>query len=88
MRPAVPSQRRRHRAVIAVVADVVVSNLVHPDFCAAAGRDPRRARSAALANEYYAEKLRSSAEQQTSFLDGLGLMGGPAMRLWRRTRLV
>ncbi len=83
-----PSQRRRHRAVIAVVADVVVSNLVHPAVYAAVGLDPERARAAVRDNERYAEQLRSSAAQLTSFLDGLGLMGGPTMRLWRRTRLI
>ncbi|GAB3589644.1 diiron oxygenase [Angustibacter peucedani] len=81
-------ERRLHRAVIAVVADVIVSNLVHPDVYAAVGLDPVRAREAARANEHYAEQLRSSAQQLTSFLDRLGLMGGPTMRLWRRTRLV
>ncbi len=83
-----PSQRRRHRAVIAVVADVIVSNLVHPGVYAAVGLDPERARAAADANEHYAEQLRSSASQLTSFLTELGLMGGPTLRLWRRTRLI
>lgn len=82
------AQRRRHRAVIAIVADVVVSNLVHPGVYAAAGLDPQRARTTARTNEHYAEQLRSSASRLTSFLDDLGLMGGPTMGLWRRTRLV
>ena len=61
---------------------------MHPDVYAAVGLDPLRAKEAAASNEHYAEQLRSSASQLTGFLDDLGLMGGPTMRLWRRTRLV
>ena len=83
-----PAQRRRHRAVIAIVADIIVSNLVHPGVYAAVGLDPGVARAAAATNEHYADQLRSSARNLVAFLDDLGLMGGPTMRLWRRTRLV
>jgi hypothetical protein len=80
------SERRRHRAVIAVVADVIGSTLVHPNVYAAVGLDPQRARAAALGNEHHGEQLRSSARQLTAFLSDLGLIGGPSQRLWRRTR--
>jgi P-aminobenzoate N-oxygenase AurF len=82
------SERRRHRAVIAVVADVIVRNLVHPGVYAAAGLDPERARAAAAANDHYAGQLRSSARQLTAFLTDLGLIGGPTTRLWRRAHLL
>ncbi|WP_426564658.1 AurF N-oxygenase family protein [Angustibacter sp. McL0619] len=82
------AQRRRHRAVIAIVADVIISNLVHADVYVAAGLDPLRAKESAARNEHYAEQLRSSAEQLTGFLDELGLIGGPTARLWRRAHLI
>jgi hypothetical protein len=81
-------ERRRHRAVIAVVADVIVRNLVHPGVYAAAGLDPDGARRAAAANDHYAEQLRSSARQLTEFLTDLGLIGGSTARLWRRAQLL
>ena len=82
------SERRWHRAVVAIVAEVIVSNLVHPDVYAAAGLDPRVARAAAAANEHYAEQLRSSARTLVAFLRDLGLIGGPTERLWRRVHLL
>jgi hypothetical protein len=82
------SERRRHRAVIAIVAEVIVSNLVHPDVYAAVGIDPRAARAAAASNEHYAEQLRSSAQGLVRFLDDLGLIGGLSARRWRRIHLL
>lgn len=83
-----PSERRRHRAVIAIVADVIVANLVHPDVYAAVGLDPRAARTAAASNVHYAEQLQTSARNLVSFLGDLGLIGGPTVRLWRRRHLL
>lgn len=82
------SERRRHGAVIAVVADVIVRNLVQPGVYVAAGLDPDRAHTAAATNDHYAEKLRSSARQLTAFLTDLGLIGGATARLWRGAHLL
>jgi hypothetical protein len=81
-------QRRKHRSLVAAVALIAVDNLVQPGVYAAAGLDPDRARAAARANEHYAGKLREAARGLVTFLRGVGLIGGPSERLWKRARLV
>ena len=75
--------------MIAIVADVIVSNLVHPDVYAAVGLDPVRAKEVAASERALRRAAaRPARPSSPAFLDDLGLMGGPTMRLWRRTRLV
>jgi P-aminobenzoate N-oxygenase AurF len=82
------AQRVRQRAVLAVVAHIISTSLVHPDVYAAVGLDPQEAQHAARANEHYSAKLRSSAESLTGFLQDTGLIGGPSTYLWRKARLL
>jgi hypothetical protein len=44
--------------------------------------------AAAKANEHYAAKLRDSASGLVEYLRGVGLIGGPSERLWKRARLI
>jgi hypothetical protein len=81
-------QLRRHRTVVAAVAAIVAENLVQPAVYAAAGLDVERAVAAAKANEHYAAKLRESASGLVDYLRGVGLIGGPSERLWKRARLI
>jgi hypothetical protein len=81
-------QLRRHRTVIAVVASIIAENLVQPSVYAAAGLDVDRAVAAAKSNEHYAAKLRESASGLVDYLRGVGLIGGPSERLWKRARLI
>jgi hypothetical protein len=81
-------QLRKQRSVIAVVASIIADNLVQPEVYAAAGLDVERAVAAAKANEHYAAKLRDSASGLVDYLRGVGLIGGPSERLWKRARLV
>jgi hypothetical protein len=81
-------QLRRHRTVIAVVASIIAENLVQPSVYAAAGLDVDRAVAAAKTNEHYAAKLRESASGLVDYLRGVGLIGGPSERLWKRARLI
>jgi hypothetical protein len=80
-------QRRRQRTVIAVVAAIIAENLVQPEVYAAAGLDVERAVAAAKGNEHYAAKLREAASGLVDHLRGVGLVGGPSERLWRRAHL-
>jgi hypothetical protein len=81
-------QLRRHRTVVAAVAAIVAENLVQPEVYAAAGLDVGRAVAAAKSNEHYAAKLRESAGGLVDYLRGVGLIGGPSERLWKRARLI
>ncbi|RBY93378.1 diiron oxygenase [Blastococcus sp. TF02-8] len=81
-------QRHRHRTMVAACAAIVAENLVQPQVYAAVGLDPRVARAAARGNEHYTAKLKDSAAGLVSFLRGVGLIGGPSERLWKRAGLL
>ena len=81
-------QRSEQRFVLGVVATIIVDNLVNPGVYAAVGLDPDVAVRAARQNEHYRAKLRSSAENLTTFLQEAGLVGGSSIRLWRKARLL
>jgi hypothetical protein len=79
---------RKHRSAVAAVAAIVADNLVQPEVYASVGLDPRAAKAAARANDHYGDKLRDASTGLVAFLRGVGLIGGPSERLWRRARLV
>jgi hypothetical protein len=81
-------QLRRQRTVVATVAAIVADNLVQPAVYAAAGLDVDRAVAAARANEHYAARLREATTGLVDYLRGVGLIGGPSERLWKRARLL
>ena len=81
-------QLRKHRTIVAGVAAIVADNLVQPAVYASVGLDPQRAKAAARANTHYSGKLRAAATGLVAFLRGVGLIGGPSERLWKRAGLV
>ncbi|HEV7826993.1 MAG TPA: diiron oxygenase [Mycobacteriales bacterium] len=82
------AQRLEQRTTLAVVAYFISTSLVHPGVYRAAGLDPKVAKKAARANEHYAAKLRDAATGLTDFLDEVGLIGGPSVKLWKKAQLL
>lgn len=81
------------RVVIARAAASVVGRLVHPDVYRSVGIDPSVGRQAgggrvALANPHLRATLRWSASKAVDHLAALGLIDGPAKRIWRRAPCV
>jgi hypothetical protein len=81
-------QLRKHRTAVASVSAIAVENLVQPGVYAAAGLDPKAAKTAARANEHYTAKLRAASAGLVAFLREVGLIGGPSERLWKRAGLL
>jgi hypothetical protein len=76
------------RLMIGRAAYTVTHSLIHPGAYAAVGLDPVQARAAAWRNPAFRETLRWSAERITVYLQELGLVAGPARRLWRSSALL
>ncbi|VXC41404.1 AurF N-oxygenase family protein [Nocardioides sp. AX2bis] len=85
---ASPRRRRLSALVIAVAAQQIVSNMVNEGVYAAAGLDPARAVAAAKANEHHHTLMRSSCAHLMEFLDELGLLTRPALRIYQRVSMV
>ena len=85
---ASPRRRRLSALVIAIAAQQIVSNMVNEGVYAAAGLDPERAVAAARANEHHHTLMRSSCAHLMEFLDELGLLTKPALRLYQRVSMV
>ncbi len=81
-------QLRRHRTLVASVAAIVADNLVQPPVYAAVGLDPQHAKAVARGNPHHRAKLREASAGLVEFLRGVGLIGGPSERLWRRAGLL
>ncbi|WP_300405612.1 diiron oxygenase [Nocardioides sp.] len=81
---------RRHNSAltIAIAANVIVSNMVNESVYAAAGLDPKRAVATAKANEHHHTLMRSSCAHLMEFLDELGLLSRPAMKLYQRVSMI
>jgi hypothetical protein len=88
VRQATPAQLRYHRLLLARVAFIVAHSLIHPMVYQSVGLDPALAHRAALANPHHQETLRFGGEKIVAFLDAAGLIGGPGMRLWRKSYLI
>lgn len=76
------------RLMIGRAAYTVTHSLIHPGAYAAIGLDPVQARAAAWRSPDFRETLRWSAERITTYLQELGLVEGPAKRLWRASALI
>ncbi|SDS06627.1 P-aminobenzoate N-oxygenase AurF [Nocardioides scoriae] len=85
---ASPARRRTSALVIAIAAHLIVSNMVNDGVYAAAGLDPERALAEARANEHHHTLMRSSCAHLMEFLDELGLLTRPALRLYQRVSMV
>ncbi|WP_323792512.1 diiron oxygenase [Nocardioides sp.] len=81
-------RRRMSALIIAIAANVIVSNMVNEGVYAAAGLDTKRAVAAAKANQHHHTLMRSSCAHLMEFLDELGLLTRPAMWLYRRVSMI
>lgn len=81
-------RRQNSALVVAIAANVIVSNMVNKGVYAAAGLDPDRAVAAARGNERHHALMRSSCAHLMEFLDELGLLTRPAMALYQRVHML
>ncbi|UOT05495.1 diiron oxygenase [Rhodococcus opacus] len=72
----------------AVVVYFVMKSMIRKDVYANAGLDPDRAAAEAKNNQHYKDTVRTSGSKLMQFLDGVGLVGGPSKRLYKRVHLL
>jgi pimeloyl-ACP methyl ester carboxylesterase len=80
-----PVQLATYRVVVAALAWGFARVLIDPRVYRSVGLDPREARRVALANPHFHETIRWMAQSVVGFFDEVGLIGAPAMPLWRRS---
>lgn len=82
--------RRRQWSAFYVAggASFIVGSLVRPQAYADAGLDVERACREAAANEHFHSMVRSSCAHLMEFLDEVGLLTRPAMRLYRKVHML
>ncbi|MCA2214286.1 AurF N-oxygenase family protein [Jidongwangia harbinensis] len=88
IRAAGTARLRFDQMIIGRAAYLVGTRLVHHDVYRSVGIDPAVGRRAARANPHYRASLRWAARRVVAYLDGLGLIGGPGLPLWRRSGLL
>ncbi|OLT48198.1 hypothetical protein BJF85_13220 [Saccharomonospora sp. CUA-673] len=76
------------RWMVAYTAWHICRSLIHPYVYASVGIRPRDGYRAALANPHWRATLLFAGEKIMPFLDRVGLVGAPGMRLWRRAGLL
>ncbi len=81
-------QREYAKLAIARAATTISNNLVHPRVYAAVGIDPAQGRAAARSNPHRTRTLQWAAHRLVGYFDGVGLLDGPARRIWIRSRLL
>ena len=81
-------RRRRHAALIAMVAYVIVTNLVNEGVYAAAGLDTQRAVESARNNQHRASLMRTACAGLMEFLGEAGLLTRPAVAIYRRVNMI
>jgi len=92
MRERIEGAGERRRQVsaltIAIAANIIVSNMVNKGVYAAAGLDVEQAVAQAASNEHHHTLMRSSCAHLMEFLDELGLLTRPALKLYQRVSMV
>ncbi|SCX57946.1 P-aminobenzoate N-oxygenase AurF [Klenkia marina] len=79
---------RSSALLIAIVTQVVVTNLVHRDVYTAAGLDADRAVREARANKHHHAMMRTSSRHLMAFLGECGFLTGPAVAIYRRLHMI
>ncbi len=82
------AERMWTRHVLAQVAYISSTQLVHEQVYAAVGLDPKSTREVAEANPYWRETRRWAARRVVATFDEAGLLAGRSRRLWERAGLV
>ncbi|GCE43223.1 hypothetical protein Rhow_007352 [Rhodococcus wratislaviensis] len=72
----------------AAVVYFVMKSMIRKDVYENAGLDPKRAAAEAKSNQHYKDTVRTSGSKLMQFLDGVGLVGGPSKRLYKRVHLL
>ncbi|NLV79006.1 MAG: diiron oxygenase [Rhodococcus sp.] len=76
------------RVNTAVTVYFVVKSMIHPDVYANAGLDSERALAEAKNNRHHHDKVRRSGAKLMTFLDSVGLIGGPSKILYKKVHLL
>lgn len=72
----------------ALVVFFVVKSMIHPDVYTNAGLDRERALQEAKGNKHYHDRVRKSGAKLMTFLDNVGLIGGPSKILYKKVHLL
>lgn len=72
----------------AVTVYFVVKSMIHPDVYSNAGLDRDRALAEAANNTHYHDRVRKSGAKLMTFLDSVGLIGGPSKILYKKVHLL
>lgn len=72
----------------AVTVYFVVKSMIHPDVYNNAGLDRGRALAEAANNTHYHDRVRKSGAKLMTFLDSVGLIGGPSKILYKKVHLL
>ncbi|SOD71443.1 para-aminobenzoate N-oxygenase AurF [Jatrophihabitans sp. GAS493] len=81
-------RRYRSGVVIAVAANIIVSNMVNKRVYAAAGLDTKRALAEAKSNPHRKAMMRSSCVHLMEFLSESGLLSKTAMAIYKRVDMI
>jgi hypothetical protein len=81
-------QTARTRASSAEAARVISRSLISPQVYASVGLDPAYAAGLARTSPHRRDVLRQSAAKLMDFLEELGMLRGPARRLWQSSGLL
>jgi len=81
-------RRRHHATLIAIVAHIIVTNLVSDEVYATVGLDAKRAAAEARANPHRASLMRSSCAGLMEFLGEVGLLTRPAIAIYRHVNML
>jgi len=82
------TRRAFERVSTAVTVYFVMKSMIHPDVYTNAGLDKDRALEIAGTNKHHHDKIRTSGAKLMSFLDGVGLVGGPSKVLYKKVHLL
>ena len=88
VRRASPVKLAYSRIVIGRAAFAISRRLIHPGVYASVGIDPKVGFRTAQANPVFGETMRWSATKVVAYLSELGLIEGPARKLWKAGRLI
>ena len=88
LKQASASRRRHNATVIAIVAYVIVTNLVNEGVYAPAGLDTQRALAAARDNQHRKSMMRNACAGLMEFLGETGLLTRPAVAIYRRANMI
>ncbi|BCN80802.1 AurF N-oxygenase family protein [Prescottella equi] len=82
------ARRAFERVSTAATVYFVMKSMIHPDVYVNAGLDKERALELARTNKHHHDKIRTSGSKLMSFLDSVGLVGGPSKVLYKKVHLL